>query len=306
LVQGRSPLGEVARQRLRSRCRLVPHAAENACCAGPGAGYTGHNHRHTVMVNVRDAGDSMVKTARIADKDLLTAAEEIIRDFNGHAPWWRGHAVAGWALVPSVYRDDRAKHEQDLVSRFQLRAGTRHGRCPQHEDAPAWLFLMQHYGLPTRLLDWSEALLVAAYYVIENPTYDDEDGAIWALDAGGLNQLHGHGPYIYGPRSPEIAPLFNQPFNRYADSDERIVAVGTEEMDPRQMVQQSAFTLHGTPVGLDRSAGTGDVLRKLVVPKEDKDALRRTLRLLGIHQASLYPDLQNLAAFLDDTVCRGL
>ena len=215
---------------------------------------------HTVAINEGDAGDSMYKTARIEDMDLLTAAGEIIRTFDGRLPWWRGHAVASLTLVPGVCRKGRAKHEQDLVTRFLLHAGARHERCPQHNDAPAWLFLMQHYGLPTRLLDWSEALAVAAYYVIEDPALDHEDGAIWALDPGGLNQLHGYGPYSYGPRSPDIASLFKGAFDRYATSDERIVAVGTRRGGPAGMVQQSTFTLHGSPLGLDRLEEAGDLL----------------------------------------------
>jgi len=40
---------------------------------------------------------------------------------------------------------------------------------------------MQHYRLPTRLLDWSFSPLIAAYFAVRETTDADEDACIWAL-----------------------------------------------------------------------------------------------------------------------------
>ena len=44
-----------------------------------------------------------------------------------------------------------------------------------------WLSLMRHYGIPTRLLDWTHSFLVAAYFAVDDAD-KARDCAIWALD----------------------------------------------------------------------------------------------------------------------------
>jgi FRG domain len=80
--------------------------------------------------------------------------------------WWRGQPLMG-KLVPRIHRKpDNRLVEQSAILEFRSKARTRHSSCPQEDDLPAWLFLMQHYRLPTRLLDWSESPLVAAYFAV--------------------------------------------------------------------------------------------------------------------------------------------
>src|ERR1700747_1282643 len=103
---------------------------------------------------------------------------QIINEINGKwtqegnekiYPWFRGHCINEHLLVPGAYRTINAKKNQDSYRQdFQKKAfpflNEAYG-LPK--DDWEWYFLMQHYGLPTRLLDWSEGSLIALYFAIK-------------------------------------------------------------------------------------------------------------------------------------------
>jgi hypothetical protein len=102
--------------------------------------------------------------------------------------WWRGQANSSWPLRPAIMRKPYWKYQEpSRTIAFRLRAQTRHHDCPEWKDTASWLFLMQHYGLETRLLDWTESPLVALYFAVADD--DATDGALFALNPGLLNQL---------------------------------------------------------------------------------------------------------------------
>lgn len=50
-------------------------------------------------------------------------------------------------------------------------------------------FLMQHYGIPTRLLDWSENALIPLYFSVKSEANKDADAVVWILDPFELNNF---------------------------------------------------------------------------------------------------------------------
>lgn len=95
--------------------------------------------------------------------------------------WFRGQPVYAHGLMPRVFRQgknfgcqlDEAKMYEEFVRRCPEQAAT-------HRSVYDWLTLMQHYGIPTRLLDWTTNLLVALYYCCNKD--QDEDAALFAFD----------------------------------------------------------------------------------------------------------------------------
>jgi hypothetical protein len=153
---------------------------------------------------------------------------------------------------------------------------------------------MQHYRLPTRLLDWSFSPLIAAYFAVAGGNNADEDACIWALAPSMLNESQGFEPLLYPLSANSLRPLL-EPAKKGVDTTDKIIAAMAVEADSRMQMQQGAFTVHASLTPLNLLEGSDRWLRRCVVPAEAVAALRRELRLLGYRADYLFPDLEALA-----------
>jgi hypothetical protein len=237
--------------------------------------------------------------------DLTTLGRALIEAndrYDGTFPFWRGHANIDWKLQAEVFRptsDGGTYPEKTLLQNFMAMAESRHQRCPQNDDLAAWLMLARHYGLPTRLLDWSLSPLVALYFATKE--LDDVDGCLWALDGGRLNlQMTGWGQRaLFSSEEPTAHNLIQLAFGSGVPPSEgkMVVAMGMREIDPRVLVQQGMCTVHADASDLSDvdCSGPKPWRRAYRLPAYCKPALRNWLRALGFHKAALFPDLGALA-----------
>ena len=217
-------------------------------------------------------------------------------------PWFRGHRDASWSLEPGLYRP-KGKiggvgagyyDEALLLKKFQLRAPTFLERLPATDWE--WLFLMQHYGLPTRLLDWTESSLIALYFAIRDHT-GDVDAAVWAMNPWSLNRLS-FGKYVLfsadDPRAKKHAPLL---------SGQKLkgrlpLAIAPSHASQRIAAQRGVFTIHGNErVPLDRLARRGGKitnLQKLVIKRKSVPKVLTELAIAGISESLIFPELDGL------------
>lgn len=235
--------------------------------------------------------------------DLIHTVEEVQREFRISDPgdiWYRGHTRACWSLVPYVLREFGTDHEGTMIQKFQIRARSRHSPCPTKEDYVGWFCLMQHYGLPTRLLDWSESIMVAAFFAV-NGDAPGQPAAVWALSPAVLNAKQGLQCGIYNLGEPEeVLPLLHRAVTTGQPVD-RAIAVMAPEIDPRMMVQQGVFTLHGSDLPLENMAHSDEFLIKITIAEAARAGIRTTLAGLGFRRSNLFPDLGNLATEISDT-----
>ena len=250
------------------------------------------------IVRQRASGNSQVasiiqiEVANVAT--LLDAARKVCLGFGRTAYWFRGHARADWSLVPSVHRDYSSVGERNLMGRFLMSAPTRHSRCPEIRDGAPWLCLMQHFGLPTRLLDWTGSLLASVYFAV---SYDPMPGpaAVWVLVPSELNKASSHkSDSTFLIHGPEAMPLVKGAFDGGLESDDVLAVLG-QDVDLRMTVQQGAFTIHGDATPLEQRSGAERFLAQFVIPENAKPTFDDELWVLGMRRSALFPDLGNLA-----------
>lgn len=109
-------------------------------------------------------------------------------DRHGHVRiWFRGHADANWELHPGVYRkgfadsgDARLDTERHLFQDFRVESA---GLLAECEDEQEIYFLQQHYGMPTRLLDWTRSSLSALHFAVTDKNHESKNGSLFMMDA---------------------------------------------------------------------------------------------------------------------------
>jgi hypothetical protein len=223
--------------------------------------------------------------------------------------WYRGVKDA-LKLIPGAYWRTKC---DEVSLELSFRAAVP-GLLPhQPTDDWEWYYLMQHYGLPTRLLDWTENPLAALFFALDGADATKQPG-VWVLDPVALNTLSGE-PFVFTPTNPN-RPIDGwlsrkchrgavlSKFDRNDDNnlaDNRLpVAIYPKRHNPRLIAQRGTFTVHGideNPIeklDLKRTAGDSACLRIDIDPASCA-RLRDELWAVGMTKTLIYPEPQSLA-----------
>lgn len=229
--------------------------------------------------------------------DFLKKAKTIW--FGGIGGSWvfRGQADSSWDVLPKAGRPEycieNTIHEPavDDLTLFRHWRSQAIAYCSTlPENDLECLAIAQHYGLATRLLDWSTNPLVALYFACDSHT--TSDGAVYCFSptchlSSDLNL----------DEIPQVARFTPRPF------------------DPRILTQSSCFTYHPNPLVPLEFANTSKIVdteraehqlnyigihfATLTVPPKTKGTILLQLSEVGIHRRSLFPDLAGLSYFLN-------
>ena len=222
--------------------------------------------------------------------------------------WFRGVSKANYRLVPSIYRSSiwnyNAQDAQEMFMEFKRRA---HPYLTTRPTEWELYQIMQHYGTPTRLLDWTESPLVTLFFALINSNAFDYP-SVWVIDPNWLNKEAIGDKEILDTMDYEsfednkgnyskiniVKSYFENEGNDLPDFP---VAVKSSFIDKRIVAQKSCFTIHGR-----LKSGFSEIFQKSKNPQilqfrftnECVGQLKKEIILLGTGYSTIFPDLEGL------------
>lgn len=217
----------------------------------------------------------------------------------GKLYWFRGHADVEYKLAPSALRygtiDERAR-ALGLVTDMKRFLGMKLNLPRAVDNSLGWIQVAQHYGVPTRLLDWTQNAAVALFFACyEKP---DLDGLVVSLNPIELNQA-------VNPRLPRILDAERdaaiiQPYlrlgGRISSRGKHTIALNPTWNTERIALQHGCFTLHGSRSELDRKQASS--LSYVPILREHKESLLNELERVGIGEMFIFPEPEHVCSYL--------
>lgn len=248
--------------------------------------------------------------------------------------WFRGQSNIEWPVQPSALRPEVVQSvyhalpgsyyggkytwkqlyfEKLTMSRF-VRYGS--SLLSKGVDGAEWYALAQHHGMPTRLLDWSLNPMVALWMAVCDVSQANKDGVIIAMAPYPLKEKNERCTAWSQNRINQLINWLTMPITRTNTGfdlhervvkemhefceDEAILTYTPFNYSARQSSQQSVFTFHTPPSPeseLVANFGINEFYEchELVIPAEYKEFYKTFLYVNGIRRWSLFPDLENVA-----------
>jgi FRG domain. len=188
---------------------------------------------------------------------------------------YRGVSNAKYDLIPSVGRwngpkDERSNFEKQIFEEFKKRAIGYLTYSPESDWE--WLFIAQHHGLPTRLLDWTTSPLIALFFALNSECETD-----YAVYRAGFARSIRSKPEIFlgaDPMSVKSTALVHPSF-----------------VTPRAERQHSVFSIQENPWQPLKDDNSID---KFIFPASSRKEGMRKLMYFGITNSLLFPGLDSI------------
>lgn len=241
---------------------------------------------------------------------------KIVRLVSTNNTWYRGESKKHEFLTSKFFRDVDENNISNLLLKeheyfieFRRRALSIIKNIEKN-DFWSWYFLIQHYGGPTRLLDWSKNPVVALFMALDTKKDNDSDAIVYLLAPTVLSDFAFQEININDTNNSRILYPGEDDTNKWIDNivskstniPESPIALLPPHSDKRIISQQSCFTLFGTKkngffkdnMPITCPCCDRKIISKIMIDKDSRDTLLAQLKQIGISSESIYPGLEGL------------
>ena len=287
----------------------------------------------TIGSGLKDETTDLENLTKIGSiRTFFGGLEKLISD-DDHIYFFRGHSNANYELIPSIYRDNGWIKNEDILFKELIL------RCPtdfdHNESTFQDLVKMQHFSLPTRLLDLTSNPLIALYFATESNSAMNGEVVVFKIPKNEIKYYDSDTVSVIANISrrpagfsvnqkqlsvddfnelPEIKFLLHEikkekPYFLSLIKKEHlesVICVKPKLNNARIIKQDGAFFLFGISKNKSSPAKIPSKYRitlnnPLIISHDKKEIIRDHLKTLGITRGTIYPDIDNVANFIKET-----
>lgn len=247
--------------------------------------------------------------------EILKQVSAFKKEYN--TVWFRGHSKIEYKLNSGLYRINKdlkiVRNAENNIFNCFINYGDPY--CSKFHENKEWntLFLMQHYGMYTRLLDWTDSFITALYFAIINKE-KKKNACIWMLAPIELNKSCKEHIYDGQDKNYDNIGLITidtlpTRIKYYKDIFESNIEIPSFAIVPRRsnerlISQNGFFTVQGTDgITLDEECKRykkSNILLKIQLTEEVEEECKNFLDISGINYFSLYGGIDGLCKYIKD------
>ncbi len=243
---------------------------------------------------------------QLQDELFAGSWNEDLRRFRARFAF-RGLSDSAYRLETTLMRlgGRYAELERHMLRNFKKYA---YRNVVEHDSLWHWLSVAQHYGLPTRVLDWTYSPFIAMHFATANIERFDRDGAIWVVDYVKAHELLPQRLRAWVEREGAnilTVQLLSEEINSLPElnalADEKVVIFFEPPSIDDRIVNQYAFcsVMSDPCLALDEwLVAHPGLAKRIIVPASLKWEIRDKLDQSNVNERVLFPGMDGLCRWL--------